>query len=235
MADKFDSVSISGVIANTEVITRSDHLVLGADGYIYSANDATPKSQGTYLGKQYGQFTNEAETLTGDAAKKVAFTMRGLEKGVAVTGASRANVGKPVYVTGATGAQTFTMTAGIYTKVGVLQEYRSATDCDILYQSEIVTEEPGTKKIITVAAAYTATLDDDVIIANGNAAIVPVTLPAVASCVGKEYTIKAIDITNACTVVPDGAETIDGATPYTFLAANESITIKNNGTTWYIL
>ena len=77
-----------------------------------------------------------------------------------------------------------------------------------------------THNIIVITASTTASEAD---------------LPPAAGVTGRIYTIKAEDVTNAVTVDPNAAETIDGASLYTFTAADQAITIQSDGTGWIIL
>lgn len=57
-----------------------------------------------------------------------------------------------------------------------------------------------------------------------------ITLPLAESMVGREYTIKKVDVTsNAVTVQRSGSDLIDGANTATLSAQWDSITVKSNG------
>jgi len=91
-------------------------------------------------------------------------------------------------------------------------------------------------EISTKTTDYTITLNDDVILADGSISAVTITLPAVASCGGRSFTIKAIDITNIVKLATNALETIDGvSTDYTFANKYDSITVKSDGTQWWRL
>lgn len=61
-------------------------------------------------------------------------------------------------------------------------------------------------------------------------------LPAADTCEGRLYVIKAEDLSNAGTITPDGSDTVEGASGYTFSTAGESILIQSDGISdWKIL
>lgn len=82
---------------------------------------------------------------------------------------------------------------------------------------------------ITIAADSTVLVD-----ASGGARTI--TLPAVATSNGRDFTIKKIDSSgNAVTIDGNSAETIDGATTAVINAQYESVTVHCDGTEWWIL
>jgi hypothetical protein len=82
---------------------------------------------------------------------------------------------------------------------------------------------------LTKVASYTASLDDVCISLDGTAAVVPITLPDPTTCEGKLYILKAINLTNACSVTNN----VDG-TPYIFKQLNEALAVISDGTAWRI-
>jgi hypothetical protein len=90
--------------------------------------------------------------------------------------------------------------------------------------------------ITTKTADYTAGSSDYTILVSCSSANITITLPAVASYVGRIYNIKKIDATGY-TVIIDGnsSETIDGALTQTISTQYETLTIQNNGSSWYII
>lgn len=78
----------------------------------------------------------------------------------------------------------------------------------------------------------TTTLDDtfgSLIICDNGATVITVTLPAVASCTGRVYTIKRNTSTTANVTI---AATIDGVTNLVLAKAGEAVTLFSNGTEW---
>ena len=95
------------------------------------------------------------------------------------------------------------------------------------------------RRVTTVTATYTATLEDDIIIAAG-ASPFTITLPPAASAwdaansVSKIYTIINND-TDDCTIEGDGAETINGGSNVVLDVQYEWVTVFTDGTSWYAL
>jgi hypothetical protein len=96
------------------------------------------------------------------------------------------------------------------------------------------------RRITSVAAAYTALLDDDVIIVGTAAAPFTITLPTAASCydsatrTGKVFIFKNPD-TDDVTIDAAGDETIDGATTFVLDAQYETVTLISDGTSWHAI
>lgn len=90
--------------------------------------------------------------------------------------------------------------------------------------------------ITTKTADYTAGASDYTILVSCSSANITITLPAVASYVGRIYNIKKIDATGY-TVIIDGnsSETIDGALTQVISAQYESLQIQSSGSAWYII
>lgn len=90
--------------------------------------------------------------------------------------------------------------------------------------------------IQTVIAAYTADLDDEIILCNATSGAFSVTLPAVAVSEGKTFTMKKIDSSaNAVTIDGSGSETIDGETTQTLDSQHSSMSIYCDGSAWYMV
>lgn len=89
---------------------------------------------------------------------------------------------------------------------------------------------------------YTATGDETVILCDATSASFTVTLPAASTMTGKELTIiktnSALDKT--VTIDANSTETIipslqSGQLTYILYTVNESVTLKCNGTSWYVV
>ena len=107
-------------------------------------------------------------------------------------------------------------------------------------REEIEVQRAGVRRRVrTVTAAYTATLADDVIVANG-AAPFTITLPTAASAwdaatsTGKQITIVNRD-TDDATIDGAGSETINGATTFALDVQYETVTLISDGTEWYAI
>ncbi len=91
------------------------------------------------------------------------------------------------------------------------------------------------KGAATKTADYTVGDDDYCILIDASSGAVDITLPTAVGNNGRIYVVKAIDITNAAVVEPDGSETIEGAANYTFQTQYDSISFVSNGANWFIL
>ncbi|MDD5150921.1 MAG: hypothetical protein PHC28_10670 [Flavobacterium sp.] len=85
------------------------------------------------------------------------------------------------------------------------------------------------QKVNTITA--TTTLDDTygIVICNNGSTAITVTLPNVALCTGRVYTIKRNATSTANVTI---AGTIDGATNLVMSKAGEAVTLFSNGTEW---
>lgn len=82
---------------------------------------------------------------------------------------------------------------------------------------------------------YTLADNDNTILCDATSGVVTITTPAASGRTGKVYTVKKTDSSaNSCTIDPNGAETIDGASTATNTAQYQSITFTTNGTNWFI-
>lgn len=110
---------------------------------------------------------------------------------------------------------------GDYAKVGQFNELYVDT-------YPVLTSKENIKSVTT---AYTATVNDRVILGNGTFSI---TLPLASRASGITYTIKNIG-TGTVTIDGNGSETIDGATTKVLSSQYAVATIVSNGTAWYVL
>src|SRR4030067_1035165 len=87
--------------------------------------------------------------------------------------------------------------------------------------------------VASITADYTATLNDDTILANATAGAVTVSLPTAVGNTGKKFVIKKIDSSaNTVTVDPNGSETIDGQATAGILAQDNAIICQSDGANW---
>lgn len=94
-------------------------------------------------------------------------------------------------------------------------------------------------KITTAAITATTTLDATyhVVICNPNSADITLNLPAAASSEGLEYDIKNKSGTYTVTIDPNSTETIEDGTTLVIGGpgyANETVTIRCDGTAWHV-
>lgn len=91
------------------------------------------------------------------------------------------------------------------------------------------------QNVRNLAGAAGLAVDDQVVLcANGGGAY-NVTLPAPGSAAGRTYRIKRTGATDIVTVVPNGAETIDGAANYALSAQYDGADFYSDGTNWSVL
>jgi hypothetical protein len=79
---------------------------------------------------------------------------------------------------------------------------------------------------------FSAAVDTDMYECDATGGAIAATLPAAASCPGREYTFIRISASNNVTVTGNGAETIDGANTYVLSAQWQTVRIRSNGTSW---
>ena len=97
------------------------------------------------------------------------------------------------------------------------------------WTSDAITTITGANSPYTIGTAvYT-------LLCNCTTAIT-VNLPAASTFSGWVFNIKKIDsLANAVTVVPNGADKIDGETSQTISSQWTNMQLQSNGTNWYIL
>lgn len=89
------------------------------------------------------------------------------------------------------------------------------------------------QKVTTITATTTLDATYNTVICNNGASAITVTLPAVAGCTSRVYTIKREASSTAnVTIDANASETIDGALTLVLTSANQSTMIVNNGTEW---
>lgn len=95
-------------------------------------------------------------------------------------------------------------------------------------------------RVRTVTEAYTATLDDDMIIGDGTGGAFSITLPTAASAydaatsTGKVLHFVCISA-NDVTLDGAGSENINGATTLALSAQYQCVSIVSNGTAWFTI
>jgi len=88
------------------------------------------------------------------------------------------------------------------------------------------------------AGVVTANYNDDAILLNGSAAAIPLQLPA-ATAATKNIFVKAISVTNAVTILPNGSDTIEqngvAGAVFTFTEVNQSVLLTSDTNKWRVL
>lgn len=99
--------------------------------------------------------------------------------------------------------------------------------------------QSGVVSVVTKTGDYSMSEDDEVVLADGNANTVTISLPPMSSSTnsGREmiYTIKAVDVTFQVDVDTPGAETIDGANSVVLAAQYDTIQVISDGSNWQIV
>ena len=83
-------------------------------------------------------------------------------------------------------------------------------------------------------AAYTATINDDVITCGAGDETFAVSLPTAVNAANKVLEIKNVG-TGVITIEPNGAETIDGESSVTLNVQGESLTLVSDSTEWWVI
>lgn len=90
--------------------------------------------------------------------------------------------------------------------------------------------------LVTKTAAYTATANYCVILADATSGAVTITLPTAVGRKGQEYSIKKIDSSaNAVTVATTSSQTIDGSTTKSLATQYSKTSVVSDGANWFIL
>lgn len=96
----------------------------------------------------------------------------------------------------------------------------------------------GNVRSFFINSSANRTLDhtDDTVFADATGGAIVYAIPNAATYTGGTFTIKKIDASaNTVTLTRSGANTIDGATSQVLTLQYESITIRSNGTNWFII
>ena len=113
---------------------------------------------------------------------------------------------------------------------GLYLQYKNSTD-----QLTWEAAAPYNRAVKTITGDYTATLADDIIIAdipNQSSLSITVTLPTAVGNTGKQYTVKNVDATSV-TLDPNGTQTIDGATTLALGTQYDTANIVSDGANWH--
>ena len=88
--------------------------------------------------------------------------------------------------------------------------------------------------VVSVTAAYTAKVSDDVILGDASGGNFSITLPPAANIRGRRYWIKSVS-TGTVTIDGNASETIDGATTVALSTQYHFRGIISNGTNWSVI
>ena len=137
---------------------------------------------------------------------------------------------------------TPTQLGGLYASLGATVKVGHATfgtgittPYYIASSGTVILHENTWGAIRSTSSTITADFNDGMILVDATGGARTVNLKAATNMAGKVYVIKKIDAgVNAVTVDPNGAETIDGAATYALALQWASVTIRCDGTAWYI-
>jgi len=105
----------------------------------------------------------------------------------------------------------------------------------VLTTNSVLNGAKVTDPVTTLAANYTATGSDSVLLGNAASAGFTVTLPSAATMTGETLLVKKIDATtNAVTLATTGSQTIDGATTYALTVQNATFSVISDGSNWRV-
>lgn len=107
------------------------------------------------------------------------------------------------------------------------------TSADVLVAThDGVKYRSPTSNVLTKISNYTATHDDDVILANAASGAITITLPSATTAV-YPIIVKKIDSTaNAVTIAASGGQTIDGSATIDIAVQNGTATLYSDGSQW---
>lgn len=89
-------------------------------------------------------------------------------------------------------------------------------------------------RVVSVSAAYTARLDDGVVLADASSGAFTVTLPSAAQASGATIRVKRLNSgANAVTVGAASGQTIDGAATKSLASPYAFLVLISNGTNWF--
>ena len=89
---------------------------------------------------------------------------------------------------------------------------------------------------VSQTASFTAAVDSDCYQCDATSGAIVVTLPAVAGCTGREYTIVKIDSgSNHVTPTGNGSENINGANTYVLSSQWQKVKIRSDGAKWLVI
>lgn len=90
-------------------------------------------------------------------------------------------------------------------------------------------------QVVTKTATYTATEDDQTILADATGAAFTVTLPTPVGIKGKTYTVKRLNAGANAVTIGTAAGLIDGAATQALAAQYAKLTMVSDGTNWQVI
>ena len=117
-------------------------------------------------------------------------------------------------------------------------QYLNLQDSGIQPWSKMVIQGAMTTRVNPVAAAYSISDLDQIILVDSTAAIRTVTLPSAATIPGRRYTIKdwkGTAATHTITIATVSSQTIDGAGSATLTTNYQAVELVSDGANWSII
>lgn len=101
---------------------------------------------------------------------------------------------------------------------------------------ETLTFNAGLRDVETITAASdTLDSDNDVVFADTSSNNITLNLPAAADNGGLELVVKKTSAANTLTIVPSGAETIDGQSSIEITTQYTALCLVSDGSNWWII
>lgn len=121
------------------------------------------------------------------------------------------------------------------------RSFTGLTAGDLLQWDGTRWQNTSTSTLTTMAAysksaAYAALAENQLILGDASGGAFDVTLPPAASAKGYTLRVKKVDASaDAITILPDGAETIDGAASLALSTQYEAKSLVSDGTAWWVI
>jgi hypothetical protein len=96
-------------------------------------------------------------------------------------------------------------------------------------------KDTAVRPVRAVTAAFTVTLDDGLVLADGTAGAFAVTLPNARIAWGRTFVVKRTGAAGTITVTAAGTATIDGIATYALTVQYQSVSVQSDGVNWWIL
>ncbi len=147
------------------------------------------------------------------------------------TGTVRKKVAIYDDTSGATGDTYYRDSSGNFVRLGI-----GSTGQALRVSGGLPAWSNATLNTATKTSSYTVGTSDTVIFADATGGNVTITLPAASGVSGYRFYLKRVDGSgNSVSVVPTGADTIDGQSSLSLPLQYMAIAVVSNGLAWYIL
>lgn len=135
-----------------------------------------------------------------------------------------------------------TQTGGLYASLGATVKVAAATfgtgittPYYTASNGTTILHETTWGAIRSTSSSITADFNDGMILVDATGGARTITLKAATNMAGKVYVVKKVDASaNTVTVDGNGAETVDGAATYVLTVQWQAVTVRCNGTAWFV-